>query len=152
MVIRKMIGSILALSLLVVVFQNCSQQKWVNQNTQSPDGDLKVDPRNPAALVTTLDAEIQKMIADKSCNTDADCSSVAYGVKACGGPKKYLVYSLQSTNAEELNALVNQFNAQDRAQNEALGLISTCNFEMEPQVSCVEKLCQAHLSPESSPL
>jgi|JI10StandDraft_1071094.scaffolds.fasta_scaffold324261_2 hypothetical protein len=94
------------------------------------------------SLVTNLDKEVQALITDKSCTSSADCSYIAYGTKACGGPDSYLIYSNKKTDTGELNTKVNEYNSALNACRQSGGLSSSdCSVPSVPTPSCVIGLC-----------
>ncbi|HBC58607.1 MAG TPA: hypothetical protein DCZ03_15720 [Gammaproteobacteria bacterium] len=92
--------------------------------------------------MNTLSAAIHKKVEPLSCERDAQCGSLAFGVKSCGGPLKYLVYSAKHTNENELKPLVEKYNDLNRKFIEETGLVSTCEFISQPVVACIKGKCQ----------
>lgn len=127
-----------ALMILVLGFQNCSQQ-----NFTEPDP-VVIETKN-AALKTMqqLDHQINQLVDDKSCQVDDDCTSIGYGQKTCGGPARHLVYSVQATNSEELVQLVGEFNQLAAEAHLGSGMVGTCSIEEPPRVACVANQCEA---------
>ena len=98
------------------------------------------------ASLVSLEASIRKMIANPRCETDSDCKAIAFGAKACGGPKSYLYYSTRTVDEALLQARVAEYFDLDQKRNSAQRVFSTCNM-VEPQVpQCVgpkgKKACQ----------
>ena len=89
-----------------------------------------------------LNIQIQTLIEDLSCNADDDCYTIAYGSKACGGPKTYLIYSSLATDVENLESLVEEYNQLEGEYNAEEDVISTCEIAMEPEISCTDGTCQ----------
>ena len=52
-------------------------------------------------------AEIHSVINADSCSETGECSFLAYGSKACGGPQGYLLFSNQ-VNVEALSKMVEE--------------------------------------------
>lgn len=93
-----------------------------------------------------LDAEVQTLIADKSCTADTDCDTLPYGAKACGGPARYLVYSTATLTAAEqqhLTETATEYSELSRQYNADNGVISTCDVVVPPTVGCVVGQCRA---------
>lgn len=109
-------------------FQNCAEgPRAINQ-----DQDLK-----------TTHERISEIIAADYCQSDIECKAIPYGMKACGGPREYIVHS-QTANFSELEQLVNAYNEYERQQNLNNGAISTCEFLLEPSnLHCVNNKCLA---------
>lgn len=68
------------------------------------------------AELTALQEEIELLIDSGLCSENSSCDYIAFGSKACGGPKAYLVYStsidtlLLQQKAATYNALENDYN------------------------------------------
>ena len=90
-----------------------------------------------------MKAEILALIDEPRCSQAADCASIAFGGKPCGGPWTYLVYSTTGTDVSALEALVNEYNKFNAAVNERHGVVSDCMLVTEPRVDCVKGLCVA---------
>ncbi len=90
-----------------------------------------------------LSDAIHKQVAERGCQHDAQCASIAFGIKSCGGPIKYLVYSSAHTDVAELNPLIEKYNHLNKRLIEEDGLLSTCEFISQPVVACVRGECQA---------
>lgn len=70
------------------------------------------------------------------------CRVIAVGVKPCGGPREYLIYSTEVTETQTLHDLVNEYNQCDQERNERLGLMSDCEFVEEPGVVLNNGICE----------
>ncbi len=86
--------------------------------------------------------DIQLEIADKSCDQNGACKSLAFGKKACGGPAGFLIYSSSNVNEAKLKDLVEQYTALQAAMNEEYNLNSDCALETPPDISCVNGQCE----------
>lgn len=85
--------------------------------------------------------EITKLAASKNCNDGSQCSYMAYGSKACGGPQGYLVFSSE-IDAEKLKTLVDKYTAAEAAYNKQNGIFSDCSLVAPPQsIGCVDGKC-----------
>src|SRR5688572_32699237 len=81
----------------------------------------------------SLDARykaVTDMIAEPVCSTSLQCSSVAVGAKACGGPRRYLVYSDVTVNERELRRRAAELFAFELEYNQRNLVVSDC---MSPQ-------------------
>jgi len=56
--------------------------------------------RQPAA------PSIESLIGKAPCQHDTDCRTVAVGWNACGGPQRYLAWSLRATSEQALQAAI----------------------------------------------
>lgn len=71
------------------------------------------------------------------------CAAIKFGVKACGGPKKYLVYSKTSTNTDRLKNLVRRYNRCDDERNRRNQIGSDCEFITRPKLKLQRGKCVA---------
>lgn len=86
-------------------------------------------------------AEIHSVINADSCSETSECSFLAYGSKACGGPQGYLLFSNQ-VNVEALSKMVEEYNKAEDAYNKKFGVISDCMFVTPPtQLACENGKC-----------
>ena len=49
---------------------------------------------------------IESLIGKAQCHHDADCRTVAVGWNACGGPQRYLAWSIRATSEQALLAAI----------------------------------------------
>ena len=85
--------------------------------------------------------EITKLAASKNCTEGSQCSYMAYGSKACGGPQGYLVFSSE-IDTEKLKELVDKYTAAEAAYNKQNGIVSDCSVVSPPQtIDCVDGGC-----------
>jgi hypothetical protein len=93
---------------------------------------------------SSLDARykaVTDMIALPVCSTSLQCSSVAVGARACGGPQRYLVYSRVNVNEQELRRLTGDLFAFEREYNTRNGIFSVCIVPPPPAPGCVDGMC-----------
>jgi hypothetical protein len=81
--------------------------------------------------LTGLYNELEVLAQSETCGNAADWSFTPLGSKPCGGPWRYLSYSLNMDTASFLN-LVEQLRVNELAHNERWGLISDCSSPQEP--------------------
>ena len=91
--------------------------------------------------VRGLQKSIAALVADKSCDRNEQCQSIAYGAKACGGPMSYLVYSLKHTDTVKLSQEVGEYNQLMKEDNIRNDRISNCSMLMPPTLLCQESKC-----------
>jgi hypothetical protein len=96
----------------------------------------------PPAAADTL-GKIRAMIGDAACSENKQCRTLAVGARACGGPETYLAYSTAKTSEAELRALAERHQQERRDANTASGMISTCQFMVDPGAVCQAGRCQA---------
>ena len=89
-----------------------------------------------------LDKLIKAEIGDARASDLAQCRSIPFGAKACGGPATYLAYSTAFINEAKLKALVDAFNSTSRSYIEARKILSDCRFVSEPKLELVNGICK----------
>jgi hypothetical protein len=95
------------------------------------------------AELATLQEEIELVVDSGDCSENSDCESIAYGSKACGGPKAYLVFST-TIDVELLEQKVAIYNELENDFNKKWGIISDCSVPTPPvDVICVAGKCTA---------
>lgn len=124
----KSFPALLMLSALFLL--GCSEKK---ESAEAPAGDT--------AMRNTLKS-IEQTIR-LGCDDDAQCRSIAFGAKPCGGPWKYLLYSTKETDVDTLRKQVETYNEQNRRYNEQSGIVSDCMLATPPKTACLEGMCRA---------
>jgi len=110
---------------------------------------VRPTPRTPAAANVSADgqgdtlARIRALAGTPSCTSDAQCHSLPLGARPCGGPESYLPWSSARTPQAEIEALGERYKEERRAANKASGVMSTCQFLMDPGAVCRAGTCQA---------
>ena len=84
----------------------------------------------------TARTQIQQLIGEAACTTDADCRTIAVGDKACGGPESYLAWSARQTDPQRLTAAAERYTSERKAQNQQSGMVSNCAFLTDPGARC----------------
>lgn len=100
------------------------------------------EPAPPPTPARDAMGAIERAIGDAPCSDTADCRTVGVGAKSCGGPERYLAWSVRYTQAAELDPLVARHRAARRAEDVKDGRVSNCAVTPEPAVACVAKRCQ----------
>ncbi|MBT8317471.1 MAG: hypothetical protein HKP59_07585 [Lutibacter sp.] len=117
------------IAILAIVF-SCSSN---SETTQEDD----------LVALNNLKLEIELLIAEGTCTENESCDFIAFGSKACGGPKSYLVFNT-SIDVELLNEIVSTYNEMEAEYNLKWGIISDCMFLLPPtNVECVDGQCKA---------
>lgn len=87
---------------------------------------------------------------ENQCASQADCTTIAFGSRACGGPGGYAVYSVKSSNGQDIRSLAQLTTKLEQQYNKENSVISICSIVMPPTPVCDEtKKCVA--GPRSSP-
>lgn len=92
-----------------------------------------------------LDKNIRLYINNISCSDSAECKTVGYGAKLCGGPAVYLPYSRRSDNENSFLNEVVEYNGLSRIYadyiSRKLGIASDCALVRDPGAVCVNNRC-----------
>lgn len=128
---KTIIGFLLAIALLT----SCEGAGIVAEDTNKL---LLDDQQQEQALAQ----EIEQYAQNKACK-GSGCKSVGMGVKACGGPVKYLIYSLSQVDEKVLLSKINAYNALQTELNKKYNRVSDCMVALPPTVDCVNGLCTA---------
>jgi len=88
-----------------------------------------------------ISANVEAVVANKSCNGADDCASIAWGSKPCGGPWSYLVYAPGNVNVTQLEQLVSEYNQLQAEVNQLNGAVSDCAFVTKPELECLDDIC-----------
>ena len=96
-----------------------------------------------AALV----ARIDRLIGDARAGGPRACTLLPLGEKACGGPTGYRVFASDGKTAADVVRAGRRLVALDRAANRSLGLASTCDVPVAPEVRYEAGRCVASTGP-----
>jgi len=78
---------------------------------------------------------IESLIGNAPCRQDADCRTVAVGWNACGGPQRYLAWSIRATSEQALQAAIAAWQSQASATLPGRDA-SVCMVLQDPGASC----------------
>ncbi len=98
-----------------------------------------VEPDNPP--LDSLRATVLRLIAEPSATSIGQCRLTAFGAKPCGGPRGFLVYSMEATDSTDLARAVALYTAEDDRLNRVLGLASDCALVEQPQITYTAGQC-----------
>jgi hypothetical protein len=104
---------------------------------------LSGDQAADRARIDSLVAVARSIARQDGCSDATGCATMALGVKACGGPKEYLVYCSARTNREALTSAVELVNRLEREFNERYDVVSDCMMVLEPAVAVEGGRCVA---------
>lgn len=90
--------------------------------------------------LSQLGTEVETFAQNKACAGD-DCRVMAMGAKACGGPTRFIVYSLSKTDEKTLAEKVKAYTDFQKELNTKYNRISDCAMILMPTVDCVNGLC-----------
>ncbi|MDR7335188.1 hypothetical protein [Roseateles asaccharophilus] len=85
---------------------------------------------------------IERAIGEAPCDSNADCRTIGVGAKACGGPERYLPWSVRYTQADKLQRLVEQHRSLRTSENTRDGRVSNCAVVTDLGTTCVARRCQ----------
>lgn len=74
---------------------------------------------------------VETLAATSVCNENFECRYIAFGSKACGGPKTYLIYTT-SIDTLALASLVQDYNQLESEYNVTCNQISDCTAPQPP--------------------
>lgn len=97
--------------------------------------------KEDAARLERLRREIEASVPVPRCEDGAQCGSIAFGSKPCGGPWKYLIYSSAHTDTAALRRRVEDFNAYEAELNRKWGWASDCMAILPPRLGCENGVC-----------
>jgi hypothetical protein len=127
---------IVSIVVLLVLTTNSSENiKAVSDDSINSEGLNQTDLNK---LKKEIDREIGKPRAKRS----NQCKVIAFGAKACGGPKSYLIYSTLQSKGNKLKRLVDQYNSREEKINQETDVMSDCMFIEEPKVSLIDGMCK----------
>ena len=88
-----------------------------------------------------LHVAILALIGDPVCDSVEECRYIAFGDKPCGGPWRYLVYSISQTDSVQLKRLVDEHWRVDHEFNLKYGGPSTCDLAPIPVLARRDGRC-----------
>jgi hypothetical protein len=92
--------------------------------------------------IQSLESDARSLAMAEGCTAVSQCKSAPVGVRACGGPRDYLVYCSATTDEDALLKALSRLQKSEQQYNEQCGIMSTCIFMAEPQVELVNGVCQ----------
>jgi len=134
--VRLRVKLLLCSSLMVLLAAICFDNSF---SAEKSEGQPTLDELRRKVL--PLDREVKTIIGDAVCTSDNECLLIGYGAKPCGGPGRYLAYSIKSTDVVLLEHKVREFNALAQEFNRRTGRRSDCMLTRKPRISCVQDQC-----------
>jgi hypothetical protein len=103
-------------------------------------------------IVAEKEIQINKMVADKSCDNNQQCMEIGFGAKPCGGFSSYLIYSTRQIylpqhtddafhNETVLRSSVFVYNELQNNQNQTSSVVSDCRVVTPSFPVCSNNLC-----------
>lgn len=108
-------------------------------------------PDRPSAVDSSAREQIGQLIGKGHCKKDADCRTLAIGLKACGGPEAYLAWSTANTDEPVLMAAAQRYANARRLQLDKPGApASNCAVVSDPGAHCVASTDEGTEAPPSA--
>lgn len=104
-----------------------------------PVGDQEWDK----SIIDQLERDARKLANADGCRDAGSCRTAPVGVKACGGPRDYIVYCATATDSVALFRKLDELARAERAYNEKYDIMSTCELRTPPDVALVGQTCRA---------
>ena len=89
----------------------------------------------------SLRASVLRLIGEPTATNIGQCRLTEFGAKPCGGPRGYLVYSVEATDSIDLARAVAVYTSEDARLNRLLGLASDCALVSPPQITFTAGQC-----------
>lgn len=107
--------------------------------------------QRPGETVLASRAAIESLVGEAKCDADDQCRTIGVGAKACGGPARYLAWSIRQTDADSLHDAVERDARQARSAAEAAGIQSTCSIAVDPGAYCARPAGECRLRSGAPP-
>jgi hypothetical protein len=105
---------------------------------------LRSEARTESKLVgqrTRLNDDVLRLSQPAKCKVDSDCAALPMGIKPCGGPWKYILYSKKNAKLSKLKKRLDEYNKLDQQINETQQTMSDCSVTMKPELKCTNSMC-----------
>jgi hypothetical protein len=125
-------------------YQNCAPQAGVSHDTASGVAPRAIEaetPATPEKLIVMNQAVDSLAAQDLSCAKVEDCTAIAVGSRACGGPQRYVVTSSHNAVLPQVESQANEVTQAERALNRSTGANSICSIVEAPELTCTNAIC-----------
>jgi hypothetical protein len=92
--------------------------------------------------IAQMEREARAIAKTTGCSTASACRTAPVGIRACGGPRSYIVYCAASTDTAALFRKLRDLEKAEKAYNEKSGMMSTCEFRMPPKAVLTGGSCR----------
>jgi hypothetical protein len=99
------------------------------------------DEARDIARLEQMGDEINALIGDALCSDSTECRFIGFGSKPCGGPWRYLIYSISTVDTVELARRVAEYNKFEATLNRRYGWYSDCSVPRPPNLGCRDGQC-----------
>lgn len=113
--------------------------------TETTNQTVSIEPTLEDGMdqLALLEAALRKLIGEPLCSDDSQCHAAPLGVKPCGGPWKYLIYSTLTVDVDLLQSGIEHYNAINEDLNRRHHLLSDCAIVPNPLPVCSSGVCAA---------
>ena len=108
-------------------------------SVSQPENDFEQDQAN----VLRIEGEARALARTGGCTGADQCRSAPLGVKACGGPRDYVVYCAASTDTVAFFRKLDELKQAETAFNQKYGLASNCAVTNPPVTELAGGVCRA---------
>lgn len=93
--------------------------------------------------VQRAERDVRALASDSGCASAGDCTAAPAGVRACGGPRFYVVYCPRTTDTARLNRALSELKRLDSAYNQSTNAVGTCELLQPPTIVLAGRSCRA---------
>jgi hypothetical protein len=124
------------LAVLILALPSLSCRESITRSTS-----IEPSPEDDLARLALMEQAIRMLIGTPTCEDVSQCHTAPLGVKPCGGPWKYLIYSTQTIDPAALQRAIDHHDAFNAEINRRHHFWSDCALVLEPQVKCTDHVC-----------
>ena len=95
------------------------------------------------ASIARLEREARAIVRTTGCDSASSCRTAPVGMRACGGPREYVVYCAATTDTVALLRKLGELARVEMRHNERTGAVSTCEMRLPPTVGLQGGSCAA---------
>ena len=106
----------------------------------APQQDVAIAELESPSL-DSLRQDVVRLIGEPLASSRGQCRLTAFGAKPCGGPRAYVVYSIEATDSTTLAHAVETYTSEDARLNRELARTSDCQLVTPPQITFVAGQC-----------
>ena len=99
------------------------------------------DEAKDRARLERMGEDIEGLVGIAACSNSSGCRAIGLGDKPCGGPWRYLIYSVATVDTVELFARVAEYNSFEDYMNGRYGYFSDCMVPNYPVLGCRDGRC-----------
>lgn len=85
--------------------------------------------------------DIENFVESGNCDQASECTYMAIGSKACGGPSAYIIFS-KDIDVAALKIMVDRYTQDQEIYNKENNVVSDCSLVNPPQkIDCLDGNC-----------